>query len=173
VGYIGILAIILACAGIGLGSDAAFAKLNSDEALLRLERGVAEVQNTDGAWIPAGQETIIKQGGHVRTANLSAAKLVFPDGSSITLGPNTDISIDQLNVQKEEKIRTIVVSQSSGEATHDVAKWDTEGSTYQVLTPNGSGEARGTQFIVSVTLLQTVSFQVEEGEVEVTTSSKR
>ena len=71
-------------------------------------------------------------------------------------------------MQKEGKIRTIVGSQTSGEATHDVAKWDTEGSTYQVLTPNGSGEARGTQFIVSVTLLQTVSFHVEEGEVAVT-----
>jgi hypothetical protein len=167
-GYIGILAIILACSSIGLGSDAAIARLNSDEALLRLERGVVQVQNTDGAWIAAGQETVIKQGGHVRTANHSAAKLLFPDGSSIALGPNTDISIDQLNVQKEEKIRTIVVSQSSGEATHDVAKWQTEGSTYQVMTPNGSGEARGTQFIVSVTLLQTVSFRVEEGEVAVT-----
>jgi len=167
-GYMGILAIILACASISLGSNAAIAKLNSDEALLQLVTGVVQVQDAGGAWIPAGQETVIKQGGHVRTANLSSAKLLFPDGSSITVGANTDISIDQLNVQKEEKLRTIVVSQSSGEATHDVAKWNTEGSTYQVLTPNGSGEARGTQFIVSVTLLQTVSFHVEEGEVAVT-----
>ncbi|HEU0294590.1 MAG TPA: DUF5666 domain-containing protein [Anaerolineales bacterium] len=169
-GYIGILAFILACASIGLGSesDAALAKLNSDEALLRLVQGVVEVQDAGGAWIPAGQETILKQGGHLRTANLSEAKLLFPDGSSVTLGANTDISVDQLNVQREEKIRTIVLSQSGGEATHDVAKWNTEGSTYQVLTPNGSGEARGTQFVVSVTSLQTVSFQVEEGEVAVT-----
>ncbi len=167
-GYIGILAIILACTSLGLGSNAAIATLNSDEALLQLVTGVVQVQDAGGAWIPAGQETIINQGVHVRTANLSSAKLLFPDGSSITLGANTDISIDQLNVQKEEKLRTIVVSQSRGEATHDVAKWNTEGSTYQVLTPNGSGEARGTQFIVSVTLLQTVSFHVEEGQVAVT-----
>ena len=167
-GYLGIMAVMLACAAIGLGSDAAINKLNSDEALLRLERGVVEVQDVSGVWIAAGQETVIKQGGHLRTANLSAAKLFFPDGSSITLGANAEISIDQLNVQKQDKIRTIVVSQSSGETSHDVAKWDTEGSTYQVLTPNGSGEARGTQFIVSITLLQTVSFQVEDGEVAVT-----
>jgi len=127
-----------------------------------------QVQDVSGVWIAAGQETVIKQGGHLRTANLSAAKLFFPDGSSISLGANTEISIDQLNVQKQEKLRTIVVSQSSGETSHEVAKWDAEGSTYQVLTPNGSGEARGTQFIVSVTLLQTVSFHVEEGEVAVT-----
>lgn len=168
VGYIGILAIMLACASIGLGTDAALAKLNPDEALLRLERGVVQVQDIGGAWIPAGKETIIKLGGHVRTADLSAAKLLFPDGSSIAFGANAEISIEQLNIQKEEKIRTIVVFQSSGKATHDVAKWNTEGSTYQVLTPNGSGEARGTQFIVSVTLLQAVSFHVEEGEVAVT-----
>jgi hypothetical protein len=167
-GYLGILAIILACGGLSMGSDDAVARLNPDEALLRLERGVVEVQNTDGTWIPAGQETVIKQGGHVRTANQSAAKLFFPDGSSITLEANTEISVDQLNVQKQEKIRTIVVSQSSGATSHDVAKWDIEGSTYQVLTPNGLGEARGTQFIVSITLLQIVSFRVEEGEVAVT-----
>ena len=168
VGYLAIMAVMLACGGIGLGSDAAIARLNPDEALLRLEHGVVQVQDVSGVWIAAGQETVIKQGGHLRTANLSAAKLFFPDGSSISLGANTEISIDQLNVQKQEKLRTIVVSQSSGETSHEVAKWDAEGSTYQVLTPNGSGEARGTQFIVSVTLLQTVSFHVEEGEVAVT-----
>lgn len=174
-GYIASLAMILACAAIGgiesvepNSENSATAKLTADEALLQLEHGVVEVQNVDGSWIPAGQETVIKQGGHVRTANQSAAKLLFPDGSSITLGPNAEISIDQLNVQREEQTRSIVVSQSSGEITHDVAKWDTEESTYQVLTPNGAGEARGTRFVVSVTQLQTVSIYVEEGEVAVT-----
>lgn len=168
VGYLGMIAVMLACAAIAFGTDAAIAKLNPDEALLRLERGVVQVQDVAGVWIAAGEETVIKQGGHIRTANLSAAKLFFPDGSSISLEANTEISIDQLNVQKQEQIRTIVISQSGGETHHDVAKWDTEGSTYQILTPNGSGEARGTQFTVSITLLQTVSFHVEEGEVAVT-----
>ena len=48
-GYVGMVIVLLACATISGGGSP---QLNMDEAVLRLEGGVVEVQNDNGDWLP-------------------------------------------------------------------------------------------------------------------------
>jgi hypothetical protein len=52
VGYLGILAMMLACMSIGVGAGSGTNTPNSGKALLRLEDGVVEVQADNGDWTP-------------------------------------------------------------------------------------------------------------------------
>jgi hypothetical protein len=54
-----------------------------------------------------------------------------------------------------------------GESDHAVAKTEDPASRYEVRTPSGTGQAKGTAFHVSVSIAQVVRFDVTEGEVEV------
>lgn len=54
---LGILAMTLACGGPGAGADLEIDTLDSDEALLRLEDGVVQVQDEDGDWTPVSEDS--------------------------------------------------------------------------------------------------------------------
>ena len=55
--YLGILTIVLACVGIGVGGNPETGTPNSDEALIRLEDGVVEVQDENDDWTPVSGDS--------------------------------------------------------------------------------------------------------------------
>lgn len=136
-------------------------------AVLQEMHGLVEVQASDGNWSQALAGTLVKAGERVRTGGLSSVTLAFYDGSEAAIGPQAEVSVDQLDAQKEGA-RVVVLTQWLGESDHDVATSSNGASQYTVNTPSGSGTAKGTVFHVVVSSTQVVSFDVDEGAVEVT-----
>ena len=57
VGYLGILAMMLACMNIGVGAGSGTGTPNSDEVLIHLEDGVVKVQDDNGDWTPVAGDS--------------------------------------------------------------------------------------------------------------------
>ncbi len=139
---------------------------NPQTASLTRLHGIIQIQNERGEWITL-QTAELKVGQTFRTRTLSSAQLIFFDGSMVTLGPNTQLTIETLNAQKAGA-RQISLFQTAGETSHSVIPSTAVGSSYIVHTPTAHGEATGTTFQVSVQAGQNSSFAVIEGEVAVT-----
>lgn len=136
---------------------------------VRLEdaRGVVEMQADDGTWSVVGAARAFATGQHVRTGALSSARLVFYDGSQVSLGPDTEVSVDELDARTDGP-RIVVLNQWIGETVHNVVPAGAAGSRYEVHTPSAVGAARGTVFQVLVTPDLVAHFSVDEGAVAVT-----
>jgi hypothetical protein len=139
-----------------------------DVAVLDGIQGLVEVQGADGTWSVVRAREALGSGTRVRTGALSRAELSFYDGSAAYLGPDTELSIDALGQDPEDRSRIVELTQWAGEADHDVAPAYGSNARYEVHTPSGTGEAKGTFFHVSVTLAQVVRFWVDDGAVAVT-----
>jgi hypothetical protein len=135
-------------------------------AVLIPSRGLVELQDASGSSATAAGETPISQGDHIRTGALSAAQIIFQDGSRVSLGSETEIAVEKLDFQSGNRI--VVLDQSKGESRHEVASTGADKPAYSVNTPGGSGEARGTIFQVAITPGQAARFTVEEGSLAVT-----
>jgi ferric-dicitrate binding protein FerR (iron transport regulator) len=129
--------------------------------------GVVEVQTDGSEWQAVQPGRTIKAGQRVRTSASSSVTLAFPDGSTVQLGADSQMSVDQLDVQPAGP-RVIVLTQDAGESRHDVVPSSDPASRYAVNTPSGIGEAKGTSFRVFVTVAMFVWFEVDEGAVAVT-----
>jgi hypothetical protein len=131
--------------------------------------GYVEMQEADGDWeIVPSEGAILAAESRVRTGRLSSASLVFYDGSVTHLGPDSELSVNELDAQREGGPRVVVLTQWAGESDHDVAPSADGESRYQVDTPSGSGAARGTAFHVRVMPSGVVHFKVHKGLVAVT-----
>jgi hypothetical protein len=139
---------------------------DAESAVLSGERGLVQVQGADGLWttVPA-EGRIVRAGDRVRTGALSSATLAFYDGSIARLGPNGELSVDELDARRSGGPRIVVLTQSSGESEHDVVPSGEEGARYNVNTPSGTGGAKGTQFRVRITPALVAYFSVDEGAI--------
>jgi hypothetical protein len=129
-------------------------------------QGVIELQAADGTWAPTAAGTLVTAGQRLRTRALTQVVLDFFDGSQARLGPETEVSLDQLNARKAGA-RLVVLTQWVGESDHEVAPSSDPASQYTVNTPAGGGTAKGTVFHVRVTANQVSRFDVREGVVAV------
>lgn len=147
--------------------------MNPQQAALEEIKGLVEVMDADGLWTAVRQPRLVQAGQRIRTGNLSSVRLTFNDGSQAILGPETELSLEQLNaLSPEAGFRTVVLTQLLGETWHAVQFRHDGGSLYEVKTPTGSGVARGTQFQVIVRPDETASYTVTEGKVDVTNAGR-
>jgi hypothetical protein len=137
-------------------------------AMLQETQGLVELQDVDGEWSITNDGQILRAGARVRTGALSGANVTFYDGSTAYLGPNTEISIDDLGQDPGDQSRIVELTQWVGETDHDVVPSHGANGRYEVHTPSGIGAAKGTSFHVSVTPALVVRFGVDEGSVTVT-----
>ena len=137
------------------------------EAAVSRTVGVVEVTNEAGDWVAVENNTRVGAGQRVRTGAVSRASLTFYDGSTARLGPESEVSIDELHADPQGT-RRILMTQWRGESEHEVAKVQGEDRTYRVDTPDGSGEAVGTAFIVRVIPGVQSLFSVLDGSINVT-----
>ncbi len=136
-------------------------------ALLNGPQGLVEVQSSDGTWASARAGNLIAAGQSVRTGVLSSVQLIFNDGSTANLGPNTEVYVDELDARPSDGPRIVVLTQWLGETHHDVASVSGANSRYEVRTPSATGVAKGTAFQVQVTPDRLTRFSVDEGAVAV------
>jgi hypothetical protein len=137
-------------------------------ATLQEVRGLVEIRGSEGTWRVAGTGLALRAGQRLRTGALSSALLTFHDGSQARLGPETELSVEELDARVDGGPRIVALTQWSGDTEHTVAPANDASSRYEVHTPSATGVAKGTVFRVRVTARHAAHFSVDEGVVAVT-----
>ncbi len=144
-----------------------------EQAALHDMHGFVEIMAANGQWTMVTTNTHIPAGARIRTGAYSTAHIAFFDGSQARLGPNTELTLDQVNAQRpQDGFRTVVMTQWAGVSHHQVQFRHDGGSRYEVKTATGSGLARGTQFEVNTAADGRARYTVTEGKVDVTNNNR-
>jgi hypothetical protein len=128
----------------------------------------------------------LRQGSHVFTGSEGDVTLLFDNGSTIQLDPETEFSIDQF-IQDPFEAKIVDYKKLDGEPSKSSTRLTVEsgtiftnvkklktGSTFQVTTPVGTMGIRGTGFFIRSLPgdgAPAVSFGVSNGQVQFTTAS--
>lgn len=143
-----------------------------DEAVLQDLRGLVEVSDGSSEWMIARHGEPLFAGAHIRTAALSSATVLFWDGSSLNIGPQAEVVIEELDARAGGDPRIIVLNQLSGESEHQVAASTNPDSKYEVRTSAATAAAKGTAFRVRVSQNGDALINVSEGTVAVSGQEK-
>ena len=104
-------------------------------------------------------DTIITKGG-------ARMKILFVDGSVLTIGRRTKISIEKFLYEKKEKKREVSFNLTLGKVKALLGE-ASQDSRYEIKTPTAVAGARGTDFLVWVVSRGVTQVLVLEGEIEV------
>lgn len=103
----------------------------------------------DGADMTVGPGTALQLGDVIKTGPGARLRLRLVDGSIMTLGENTTLSIDIFAVDGTNKSRTVVMTLLTGIVNAAAAKSGEDEFDYQIRTPNAYSAVRGTRWIVN------------------------
>jgi hypothetical protein len=87
----------------------------------------------DGAWQPLTDGDRLDEGAPLRTTGDGRARLTFPDGSTATLAPATELVLARVRVNG---VRDVVLDQQSGRLWNDLVPDARPGATH-VVRANG------------------------------------
>jgi len=152
--------------------------------VIKAKGNVEHIDNTSKASAPLVEGEFVKQNHSVKTGAASTAILLFSNGSTVVIRPNsvfsmesfTQVPFDAASVQykglsKEPSVSQTKVSVKEGTVIASVAKLQ-KGSTMNISTPVGIAGIRGTIVQVSITRPgggpQRVNISVPEGSVAFT-----
>lgn len=137
-----VLALALGSAGL-LGGGRA---LGSSTTISVIGGDVSVRHGTGGTYVAAVDGEVLNAGDSVRTADGARAVLTYFEGSTVTIEPNTELTINAASAQGNDTI--VVMTQSVGRTWHVVTKLVQGGSKYEVHTPASTASVRGTAFTV-------------------------
>ncbi|MCI0519056.1 MAG: FecR domain-containing protein [Chloroflexi bacterium] len=126
---------------------------------------VAPAYSTAG-WQPLQPGAAVRAGQRLRTGADSSLTLAFYDGSRMTLGANTLVTLQALEGGWDRSLQVEVV-QHSGATSHSIVPLRGDEARYIVRTPSSSASVRGTQFDVLVSENGAARYSVESGSVQV------
>lgn len=139
-------------------------------ATLSSASGTVEVLET-GEWVAVSDGYRVKSGGRIRTGADSGVILTFFDGSQVSLDPDTDLMLSDVEGDWGGKLRVALI-QNQGETSHQVVPLKGADSNYNVLTPSGDASVRGTSFSVLVGETGDAVFSVDTGAVLVSNNGE-
>jgi len=128
---------------------------------------------------------MIMPGARVTTGSRGQVLLAFADGSTATIGPNSDLAIGPWSLQPYPAAGSIVESGGSkllrlappqirlliGRIWLEIARRIDSGPSFEIETPSSTVSVRGTVFAVEVDEEETTYVYVESGQVEVASES--
>ncbi len=121
----------------------------------------------DGSeWAMVSEQMTLRAGQRIRTGSASSASLVFFEGTTTRLGPNTELVLSKLDGGWGKTLR-VGLTQSAGKTTHQVVPLQGTDAFFAVHTPAGAASVHGTTFSVAVDLDGRSLFAVDSGVVEV------
>lgn len=126
----------------------------------------------EGADMTAGPGTALQLGDLIKTGPGARMRLRFVDGSILTLGENTSLSIDIFAVDGTNKSRTVMLTLLRGIVNAAAAKSGENKFDYQIKTANAYSAVRGTKWIVD-TPKGTTGVYVLNGQVELGTGTEK
>jgi len=96
----------------------------------------------------ANDGEVLNEGDTVRTGSGARAVLTYFEGSTVTLEPDTQLTIEN-SATLADGGTVVVMSQAFGRSWHVVTKLITGSSKYDVKTPASTASVRGTEFEVT------------------------
>jgi len=137
-------------------------------------RGTVQVSPAGSdAWASAAAGERIQAGDRIRTGPLSAATLVFFDGSATDLLAQAEVAIVQMSSspgggRTPGVLTHIVLRQTLGQTYSRVQRVPDPASCFEIETPSAITAVRGTEFAVAVEASGATHVTVVAGQVEVT-----
>jgi ferric-dicitrate binding protein FerR (iron transport regulator) len=127
------------------------------------------VERASGSgWEPLADSAQLRAGTRLRTSTDGRAVLTLEDGSTVSLEPDTELTIEQLRTTGDT--REVVLRLARGRLWNDVA--EAAGGSYRVLTPDATVSVTGTLFATSVGNGET-AVSALEGSVELLANGER
>ncbi len=100
-----------------------------------------------GSFVTATDGEVLVAGDTVRTAEGARAVLTYFEGSTVSIEPNTELTIETASSNPDGST-VVVMQQHIGRTWHVVTKLITGNSKYEVKTPASTASVRGTAFEV-------------------------
>jgi hypothetical protein len=94
-------------------------------------------------------KTILDEGSRIQTTGNSFASIALPDGSILSIEPNSDIILDTLKQYASSDIFKINIVLNNGRVESEVKPLSSPESSYQIKSKRLSTGVRGTRFAVS------------------------
>lgn len=129
--------------------------------------GNVSVRDGAGGFTAAADGQLITAGTTVRTGPGAHAVLTYIDGSTVTIEPDTEVVVEQLEVSGDGDL-VVRMSQAIGRAWHVVAHKLGPTGRYEVRTPAATAAVRGTAFTTGVRADGTLDLETTEGVVAAT-----
>ena len=107
-------------------------------------RGDIELIRKDKAG-PLPSNNTLYAGDGIRTGKNSSINIKFSDGSQITVFPSSEIYLETLKAQEEERLTSTAIKIIRGRVVNHVTR-QSKGSRYEVNTPAAVAAVRGTTF---------------------------
>ncbi|MDO8506856.1 MAG: FecR domain-containing protein, partial [Candidatus Limnocylindria bacterium] len=141
------LALVLAIA-LGVTGVVSNAKAFGAATTLTIISGDVNVRHgAVGAFALATDGEILNEGDGVRTGTDGRAVLTHFEGSTVTIEPATELTIENSSTLADGGT-VVVMTQSVGRTWHVVTRLITGSSKYEVRTPASTASVRGTAFTV-------------------------
>ena len=99
-------------------------------------------------FVAAADGQVLNEGDTIRTGADARAVLTYFEGSSVTIEPDTELTIDKASTLADGGT-AVVMTQAFGRTWHVVTKLITGSSKYDVRTPASTASVRGTEFEVN------------------------
>ena len=144
------LAIVLGIAGVVSNSKA----FGAATTLTIISGDVNVRHGAAGAFALATDGEILNEGDGVRTGTDGRAVLTHFEGSTVTIEPATELTIENSSTLADGGT-VVVMTQSVGRTWHVVTKLIAGSSKYEVKTPASTASVRGTAFEVNSDPAQT------------------
>jgi hypothetical protein len=169
VGALGVATLLVWVMAAGLLVRAWRSVLVPQTCTVAYAEGVAQVQAyPEAAWQNLARGQVLRPGYRIRTGDPSSVTIRFFDGGTTSLGPNTELLIEQLGKRRDGSSATIVLGQPYGLSQNRVESAPETAMVFEVTTPSASVVANGTGFKVRVDLDYSTSVVVLDGAVTVT-----
>jgi hypothetical protein len=153
----------------GLGSQFWSSGVVAQTAVLADSTGLVQIRaDSEAPWESATTAGLIEAGGRIHTGKSSATTLTFFDGSTISVGPETEITVSELGSQRDGGGRIIALYQWVGHTHSRVKSMADSASRFEIETASAVAVVHGTEFEVDVAPDGTTEVIVLEGVVEVT-----
>lgn len=108
-----------------------------------------------GSFVTATDGEVLAAGDTLRTFDGARAVLTYFEGSTVSIEPNTELTIETASSNADGST-VVVMQQQFGRTWHVVTKLITGDSKYEVRTPASTASVRGTAFQVDSDGEQTV-----------------
>ncbi len=158
-----LLLLILLAGGAGVY---AYGPQSARAAVLTNVNGLVEIGPSASAGLPATSGAKLTAGQQITTFPSSKATLVFSDGSSIVIGPDSSLLIDQLSGSWDGALN-LRVRQQAGSANYMLFHPDNK-SKYSILSPSSQASIDNASLTVNVLDSQQVQYSVIDGQANVT-----
>ncbi len=159
-----LVSVLIMAKNIPTTPDAASLSVLNGQATIKRGNAVAADKKTR---FKSGERSVVLVGDRILTGDNSQALLTFSDGTTMEMGANADVTLEELQMDDATSLRIIHFKVWLGKTTHRVARALAPASRYQVESPSSSAAVRDTVFTVETFSDEHMRVATDEGVVRV------